>query len=49
MQGYPEEFAGDVRGMEADIREREKKGGRDCVSRPAKRIELALESVHADR
>jgi len=37
-------FAGDVRAMLADMRKRQREGGRKSVTRPAKRIALAKSS-----
>ena len=38
-EAYAEKFAGDVKAMMADIRRRQREGGRKTVARPAKRIE----------
>jgi hypothetical protein len=37
-EAYAEKFAGDIQAMLADIRERQREGGRKVISRPAKRI-----------
>ena len=37
-EAYAERFAGDVKGMLADIRKRQQQGGRKVVARPPKRL-----------
>jgi len=37
-EAYAERFGGDVKAMMADIRKRQKEGGRPSVARPPKRI-----------
>ena len=37
-EAYAEKFAGDVRAMLADIRARQRSGGRPSVARPPKKI-----------
>ena len=44
-EAYAEKFAGDVKGMLADIRKRQQHGGRKAVSRPPKRIVVSQESA----
>ena len=44
-EAYSKRFAGNVRAMLADLRAREREGGRTVVSRPAKRIQGTAESV----
>jgi len=44
-EAYAEKFAGDVKAMMADIRKRQQEGGRQTVSRPAKRIVVARRST----
>ena len=48
-EAYAEKFAGDVGAMVADLRRRQKEGGRKTVSRPAKRIELPQEPAGNSR
>ncbi len=43
-EAYAEKFAGDIEAMMADIRERQRQGGRETVSRPAKRVDVPQES-----
>lgn len=43
-EAYAEQFAGDVTAMLADIRERQKQGGRKTVSRPPKRLDTVRQS-----
>lgn len=38
-EAYAARFAGDVRAMLADIRQRQEQGGRKTVARPAKRLD----------
>jgi hypothetical protein len=42
-ESYAARFAGDVRAMLADIRERQQQSGRQTVARPAKRLHPASE------
>jgi hypothetical protein len=44
-EAYALKFAGNVRAMIADIRERQKLGGRSTVARPPKLIDAAEEPV----
>lgn len=44
-EAYSKQFAGNIRAMLADLRVREREGGRTIVSRPAKRIQSTAESV----
>lgn len=46
---YSERFAGSIRAMLADLRAREREGGRTVVSRPAKRIQATADSVVTSR
>jgi len=48
-EAYSERYAGNVRAMLADLRAREREGGRTVVSRPAKRIQTSTESVVTSR
>jgi len=43
-EAYAEKFAGDVKAMLADLRARQKKGGRRSVSRPARRLQMPQKS-----
>jgi hypothetical protein len=40
-EAYAEKFGGDIRAMIADLRARQKQGGRTIVARPPKRIKPA--------
>ena len=44
-EAYAAKFAGDIKGMLADIRQRQQRGGRKAVSRPPKRIVMSQEQV----
>lgn len=44
-EAYAETFAGDVKGMLADLQKRQKQGGRPSTARPPKRIETPHETV----
>jgi hypothetical protein len=46
-EAYSEQFAGNIRAMLADLRERERAGGRTVVSRPARRTLVTSESAVA--
>jgi hypothetical protein len=46
-EAYAERFAGDVKGMLADLRKRQQEGGRKVVERPAKRIPSVKEPAPA--
>lgn len=48
-EAYSEKFAGNVRAMLDDLRQREQQGGRKVVSRPAKRIGDLRDSAGARR
>lgn len=48
-EAYAEKFAGDVKAMLDDIRARQKQGGRQSVSRPAKRIQTPPQSASGDK
>jgi hypothetical protein len=48
-EAYSMRFAGNVRAMAADLRAREREGGRTVVSRPAKQIPAATEAVAESR
>jgi hypothetical protein len=42
-EAYAEKFAGNIQGMLADLRNRQREGGRKVVSLPAKRLVSASE------
>jgi hypothetical protein len=48
-EAYAERFAGDVKGMLADLRKRQKQSGRKVVSRSAKRCLQIGEAPQAGR
>ncbi len=43
-EAYAEQFAGNVRAMLADLRRRQKEGGRKVVARAPKRIKIPTKS-----